>query len=71
MKLRKYVSTELYKLRVNSKETQSQLAKSIESNKDTICRYEKGNCEMKLETIEKILDHYGVSFYIFFKNYNA
>ena len=71
MDIKAYTSTELRKLRSGLKQTQSQVAESIGINKDTLVRYENSNSNISLDILDKLLDYYGVTFDIFFKNYNA
>lgn len=71
MDIKEYTSAELRKLRSGLKQTQSQVAESIGINKDTLVRYENSNSNISLDILDKLLDYYGISFDIFFKNYNA
>lgn len=63
----KYVGNELSSLRKRKNLTLEELANKIGIHKNTLCKYETNSNNMSLETLEKILDYYGIDELIFFK----
>ena len=64
--IKNYTATGLRKLRAGKNESLECVSEKTGIDKGTISRYEKGNCYMSLDIIEKLLNYYGVSFTIFF-----
>lgn len=48
-------------IRIDRDETQTQLAKTINSAQQQICKYETGQQIMSVEKLKAICEHYGVS----------
>lgn len=66
--IRQFTARELRKLRADRDVTLEEASKEIGIGKDTLSRYENNNCSMQLDVLERILNYYGVSFNIFFKD---
>lgn len=62
----KRIGKELFKIRIDHDYSIEDLSIKSALNKDTLYRYEKGNGN-NFDTLAKILNVYGINFYIFFK----
>lgn len=60
------IGKELQKLRIDSEVTVEEICEKSHVNKDTLYRYEAGQ-GASFEILEKILNAYEISYYIFFK----
>lgn len=60
------IGKELQKLRIDSDKKVEDLCKENGLNKDTIYKYENGKGN-NFDTLEKILNAYNITYYIFFK----
>ena len=66
--INKKTAASLRGLRAERNMTIEDVANKTGINKDTISRYENSNVSMQLYIIDKLVDCYGVSLDIFFKN---
>lgn len=64
----KDVGKELKALRIRNGYTLQDVENALNIHKNTISFYENHSEKIKLNVLEKILDFYGISIYIFFKN---
>ena len=66
-----FASTELRKLRAEKNVSLEEATNQIGIDINTLGRYEKNKCSIKLDILSRILDYYDIGFDIFFKEYCA
>lgn len=65
--INKIAASKLRGLRAEKGYTIEDVANNTNVNKDTICRYENSNVSMQLWILDKLVNFYGSSLDIFFK----
>ncbi len=68
--IEKQVGYELKALRIKNGLTIEAAAKLLEINEDTLCEYEKDASNIKISSLNKILEFYEEDIFIFFKSIN-
>ena len=64
----KYISDELRSIRSLKNKSIFDVSESTNINKDTLYKYEKDASGIKIYILDKILNYYDISIFIFFNN---
>lgn len=67
MEIKEYIASQLRSYRAEHNLSIQEVADKSMVNKDTICRYENATVSPNIESLEKILEVYGIDFCIFFE----